>query len=406
MARPIFYAPRRKRKVNSKSPPIVLFSTADWDNPFWTNKQHTAVHLAERGFPVLYIESLGLRQPKFASADFKRIFGRIRKLFRGVREVRPGLHVYSPLVLPLHRFAWVRHFNRVLLIGVLRIILWRLGYKRPWVWTYNPLVLDLAKALKAGKLVYHSVDDLAAAPGVDRETILTHETELLKASDAVFCTSRKIEAHCKQTAPGKTHYFGNVVDYGHFAKARKAGPEPLDLASVPKPRIGFVGALSSYKFDVDAVKLVARSRRDWHWVLIGKVGEGQPDAGMESLAGEPNIHFLGPKAYSDLPSYLAHFDVVTIPCPLNEYTRSMFPMKFFEYMAAGRPIVARGIDSLEEHTAHFHRYDDPASLVSGIERALSRGVPSPEDSDRLVKKNTWNERLDSMLEILSGQTMR
>ncbi len=386
--------------MNPKTTPIVLFSTADWDNPFWTNKQHTAVHLAERGFPVLYIESLGLRQPKIASADLKRILGRIRKLFRGVREVRPGLHVYSPLVLPFHRLAWVRNLNRILLLGFLRAILWKLGFSRPWVWTYNPLVLDLARSLGAGKIIYHSVDDLAAAPGVDRETILSHETELLRASDAVFCTSRKIEAHCKELAPGKTHYFGNVVDYEHFAQARTPGAEPADLALIPKPRIGFIGALSSYKFDVESVRAVAAERRDWHWVLIGKVGEGQPDAGMESLAGEPNVHFLGPKAYVDLPRYLAHFDVATIPCPLNEYTQSMFPMKFFEYMAAGRPIVARRIDSLDEHTRQFRAYGSPAELIRAIEDSLAKGVIDPEGCLALARANTWVKRLEGMLGIL------
>ena len=397
---PIFYGRSRKSKVKPNVPPIVLFSTADWDNPFWTNKQHTAVHLAARGYRVLYVESLGLRQPKLASADFRRILTRIRKLFRGVREVRPGLFVFSPLVLPLHRFRWVRTLNQWILNYWLSWIQWRLGFNRPWVWTYNPMVLELARSLGASKVIYHSVDDLAAAPGVDRETILTHEAELLRACDVVFCTSRKIESHCRSMASDKTHYFGNVVDYGHFSKARSNQALPVELERIPRPRIGFVGALSSYKFDVESVLSVARQRRDWHWVLIGKVGEGQPDAGVESLQGESNIHFLGARDYAELPVYLSHFDVAVIPCPLNDYTQSMFPMKFFEYMAAGRPIVARKIDSLEDYREHFYQYEDAGSLLVAIESALNRGVRDQDSSERLARKNTWDERLESMLRII------
>jgi glycosyltransferase involved in cell wall biosynthesis len=387
-------------KVFSKNQSVILFSTADWDNPFWTNKQHTAVQLAEKGFRVFYVESLGLRQPQLKLADIGRIFKRIRKLFIGAHEVRPGLFVYSPLVIPLHRFAWVRRLNQFLLRKILRFYQRKLGLGQPWIWTYNPIILDLARALNPSKIIYHSVDDLAAAPGVDRETILQNESRLLDACDAVFCTSRKIETHCKAMAPLKTYYFGNVVDYDHFKKAQSPQKLPEDLIAISRPRIGFIGALSSYKFDVAAVLEVASTRPEWQWVLIGKVGEGQPDAGMESLKGQSNIHFLGPMDYIELPQYLAHFDAAVIPCPLNEYTRSMFPMKFFEYMAAGRPIVARRIDSLEEHLAYYRHYEDSKSLESALEASLCEGVIDPAGCDSLARENTWTKRLDKMLGII------
>ncbi len=379
---------------------MILFSTADWDNPFWTNKQHTAVHLTERGFRVLYIESLGLRQPQLKIADLSRILNRIKKLFRGVREVRPNLFVYSPVIVPFHRFSLVRSFNDWLLQASLKYYQKKLGLKKPIIWTYNPLILKLAKSMDYQKLVYHSVDDLAAAPGVDPKTILSNEAELLQAANAVFCTSRKIEEHCKKQAHGKTYYFGNVVDYQHFSRARNARELPIEYSSIPGPRIGFIGALSSYKFDVDSVLSVARKRRDWQWVLIGKVGEGQPDSQMEALRGESNIHFLGPKSYENLPDHLAAFNVAVIPCPLNEYTQSMFPMKFFEYMAAGKPIVARNIDSLQEYLDFFYPYQDGAMLEMQISAAMERGVAYPEDSDALALENTWAKRLEKMLGVL------
>ncbi len=388
----------------AKSRSVILFSTADWDNPFWTNKQHTAVQLAELGYKVFYIESMGLRRPKMKGADLLRIFRRLIKSVRGVRSVQPNLHVYSPLVIPFHRFAFVQKLNFVLLRFFLKRHQARLSLKNPIIWTYNPMVLPLMKELRGSKLVYHSVDDLSAAPGVDRDSILKHEDELLRAVDFVFCTSRKIEARCRSVAGDRVYFFPNVVDEKLFSKARTPIVEPDDLKGIPHPRVGFVGAMSSYKVDFEAILSAVILKPDWHWILIGKVGEGQPEAEFDlalvSLLRQKNVHCIGPRKYEDLPNYLRYFDVVIIPSPLNEYTNSMFPMKFFEYMAAGKPIVASKIDSLKEYDRCFYSYGSAEEFQIKITEAIECGVPNSLECDALVKENTWERRLMKMLALL------
>ncbi len=385
---------------------IILFSTADWDNPFWTNKQHTAVQLAELGFKVLYVESFGLRQPKLKSTDLTRIFKRLFKSLRGTREVRSGLFVYSPLLIPFHRFAVVRAINSVLLKQTLRFLKWKLKLNQPILWTYHPMILEVMNALDRSKLIYHSVDDLSAAPGIDSESILTHEQELLKKVDLVFCTSRKLEAHCRKIAGNKVHFFANVVDYDHFSKAKSILIEPSELTSIPRPRIGFVGAISEYKVDFASIIQVAKQHSEWHWVMIGKVGEGQPTTSESELLSQlqalPNLHFVGPKTYESLPQYLSAFDVATIPCPENDYTQAMFPMKFFEYMAAGKPIVARLIDSLKEYQEYFYAYRSAQELEEQISAALKFKVRAPEQSQKLALENTWQKRLEKMLKLIDS----
>src|SRR4029078_11049766 len=93
---------------------IVLLSTADWDNPFWTNKQHVAQELARRGHRVLYIDSLGLRRPSATGRDLRRVLRRLFPALRRPRAVRDRLWVWSPVVIPLQRFGAVRWINKAL----------------------------------------------------------------------------------------------------------------------------------------------------------------------------------------------------------------------------------------------------------------------------------------------------
>ena len=88
---------------------FIIFSTADWDNPFWTNKQHVSLNLAKRGHKILYIESLGLRAPTLKAQDLSRILKRIFSFFKGARKVHENIWVYSPLVIPFHRFKIYHH---------------------------------------------------------------------------------------------------------------------------------------------------------------------------------------------------------------------------------------------------------------------------------------------------------
>ena len=379
---------------------FIIFSTADWNNPFWTNKQHTADNLASRGHKVLYIESLGLRAPTLKTQDLSRIFKRILSFFKGARQVKSNIWVYSPLVIPLHRFKFIRLINSFLLKSILNYYKCRLGLKEAIVWTYNPIVLDLMKSLNPKNMIYHAVDDLSAAPGMDSELITKEELKLTKEVDIIFCTSQKLYQRFNHIDSNKLFYFSNVVDFEHFSKARNNQTKPKDLENIKKPIIGFIGAISEYKLDIKLIKASALKRPDISWVLIGKVGEGQPMSSIDDLREIPNIHLLGPKDYKDLPTYLHFFDVCTIPAPINDYTQSMFPMKYYEYMAAGKPIIASDIDSLKENKECHYFYRSFEEFIKLLDEALTCGVKNKDKCDQLARENTWSKRLDKMLKVI------
>jgi glycosyltransferase involved in cell wall biosynthesis len=368
---------------------VVLLSTADWDHPFWTNKQHVASALVELGHRVLYVESVGLRPPRLEVQDLRRIGLRLLRGLRPPRRVKEGLWVWSPLLIPAPRTPLHRWLNRVVFASLLG--LWRrcLRLRPDLLWTYNPLTGALLDLQCSGflQLVYHCVDDLTAQPCMPVALIEREEAALCQAADQVFVTSLELLRTRGHHNP-HTRYDPNVADVAHFAVARDPQlPLPADLQALPPgPRLGFIGAVSSYKLDLALLLRLANHRPDSQLVLIGRAGEGDPATDLSGLKGLANVHLLGPRPYSQLPAYLRGFDLALLPCPINAYTRSMFPMKFFEYVAAGVPVVATALPALSDQAHLAHLCADTDSFLSAVDQLLT--LPPGMGARRPIPLNT------------------
>ena len=380
----------------------LLFATADWDTPYWTNKQHTAHHLAREGYRVLYIESIGLRSPTMSTRDLSRIWQRLRRGLRAPKLVEPNVWVLSPLAIPFRQSSGlVRAINQGWLSMRIRLFMRSQSFVTPLVWTYHPFVRETIAALPHGPLIYHCVDDLSAVPGIDPIGFNQEEQRLLVDCAVVFVTSLALKAKC-EPFNANTHYFSNVADLDHFSCANQSGPVPADIACIPTPRIGYVGALSDFKVDFALIQSVATARPAWHWVIIGAEREGQHSPLVEALRALSNVHFLGDKPYADLPNYLRGFDVGTLPTLINEYTRSMFPMKYFEYLAAGVPIVSTPLEFTKHNQSGLRIASEALDFERAIIFQLGRGRFDAVEADELVGENTWTNRLKKMLRLINS----
>lgn len=386
-----------------RSTDIVLLSTADWDNPFWTNKQHVAVELARLGHRVLYIDSLGLRRPSASARDLKRIAKRLFKAMRAPRKVRDNLWVWSPIVLPWHKYPLVRRLNRALLSTGLRVWTTVLKLKEPWLWTYNPLSTEFFDLSNFPYRVYHCVDEIKAQPGMPVELLEAAEKKLAQQADIIFTTSPKLTETRQRWNPN-TRYFPNVADYEHFNTALDASTLiPEDLEKIPKPRIGFVGAISGYKVDFTLIRKVAETHPEWSVVLIGEIGEGDPWTDSSLLNGLDNLHLLGPRDYKYLPSYLKGMDVALLPNNVNEYTDAMFPMKFAEYLAAGCPVVSVDLKALRDFSHVVATTQTPDGFIDAIEKALFGDAPPLEERLNVAREHTYEARTQRMLALIEGE---
>ena len=213
----------------------------------------------------------------------------------------------------------------------------------------------------------------------------------------VFTTSKKLYEKCSAINKN-THDFPNVVDWEHFSQAFNPGPDPEDLKDIPHPRLGYVGVLSDFKVDFELLLNIAIEKPEWHIVLIGEEREGQLNDTVQRLKKMENVHFLGYKKYDELPRYMRGLDVGLLPTLINQYTNSMFPMKYFEYLSSGLPIAATNLNFLKSIDLNGIKLVTLNKLFpEALEGAIGFKKYTIQEAFQLVNSNTWHARLNSML---------
>jgi glycosyltransferase involved in cell wall biosynthesis len=381
---------------------IVCVGFADWDTELWTNQQHLMSRLA-RDNRVLFVESLGLRQPQLAGRDLARI---VRRLRRGIAPPRAvdGLHVLSPLVVPLHSSRAVRALNARLLPALVARAARRLGLRKPILWSYVPQAEVLIDALGPSLIVYHCVDDIAAHERIDTASFRAAEARFAARADLVLASAPALAERMRGLS-GNVLDAPNVADTDLFSRALEPSPPaPLDaqMAALVRPRIVFTGAIVAAKLDFALLAELARSRPSWSFALVGPIGPGEPHADVSMLSAEPNIHLLGARAYAQLPDVLRAADAGLIPYARNALTDSIFPMKVYEYLAAGLPVIATPLPALERvqgiamaaDAQGLARLLDDALADDSAERRAARS--------RAAASHSWERRLQEIAAAISA----
>jgi glycosyltransferase involved in cell wall biosynthesis len=372
---------------------IVCVGFADWDTDLWTNQHHLMSRLAREN-RVLFVESLGLRRPQLAGRDLSRVWRRLRRGLAGPRAV-DGLHVLSPLVLPFHRSAAVRALNRRLLPALVRRATRRLGFKRPILWAYVPQAEALLDALDPALVVYHCVDDIAAQERIDTASFRAAEERFAARADLVLASAPALARRLRMISANVLDA-PNVADTELFSAALLPGPIDPAMAALPQPRIVFTGAIVSIKLDFRLIAELARLRPSWSFALVGPVGPGDPRTDVSPLAAEPNIHLLGGRAYAELPEVLRAADAGLIPYARNELTESIFPMKVYEYLGAGLPVVATPLPALTG-IADVASAADAATIAELLDAALAADSPQLRAArSRRAASHSWERRLEEI----------
>jgi len=230
------------------------------------------------------------------------------------------------------------------------------------------------------------MDELSAFKFAPVELIAL-EKRLLAKADVVFTGGRSLH-EAKQKHHNNIHCFPSSIDKAHFSKARTAKAEPTDQATIKGKKIGFYGVLDE-RFEIELIREIATREPTWQIILIGPVVK----IDEQTLPRNKNIHYLGPKSYSELPAYLSGWDTALIPFSLNDSTRFISPTKTPEYLSAGLPVVSTPIRDVVK----TYGVQKLAHIASGSEEFI--------DSIRLGFKqksdSAWLNRVDTYLADMS-----
>ena len=365
---------------------VVCFPIIDWEFRF-QRPQQLVRQFARDGYRVFYLRT------DFHQSGPAALMQGLDELLFGIQlPGPPGLNLYKAQIDDqlLNQFldALDDIRGRVVMEEVVCVV------QLPF---WAPLALAAQKRWN-WKLIYDCLDEHDAFSTND-PVMVGHEESLLSSADLVLATSQPLEAKASKLSRSVIA-LPNATDFDHFSKPGLLQP----MAELPRPIIGYYGAISDW-FDVEMVRAAATARPSWQFVLIGDTF----GADVSSLKEVSNIQMLGELPYAALPGYLHEFDVACIPFLLTPLTRSTNPVKFYEYLSAGKPVVATALPELEPYRDYYYEARSGSDFVSQIERALEessedRSAPRVE----LARRNTWRDRyakLSSAIARLYGRAV-
>ncbi len=348
---------------------ILIFGQQNWD-VCWTAKQHLATGLAGRGHRVIYVD------PDPAPPGFERIQ---RNLW--LSRDRPW-----PLI------GW--RANQARAWAVLRRHMRQVRFTAPVAMALHPSVIGRLRRLRRFGLLYYAVDDYAHHGGLTeaaRTMLHRQEAELLERADVVLGVSPTLVEKFG-TQRGEIHLLENGADVEHFAPQRlvRMRPHPA-MAELRGPVLGFFGQVDG-RLDQDLVLALARRRPQWNIVLAGRV----KGISIEALAAAPNVHLLGYQDYRDLPAIARDTDVWLLPYRQTKLTHACDPLKVYEYLATGKPVVATPLDGLVRCREAVTLAQGTDAWTAAIEAALAQPGQGASARLALAHANAWPARVESL----------
>ncbi len=372
---------------------FVTLSTTDWDAPQFGSRQQIAQRLARRGHHVLFVEvPRALHSLISDPIGTRRALGRLGR----VRRLSDGLLAYTPPpVLPVYYNPLINALNQRLLLRYLRRILADLGWRPDVLWTYWPHTAYLIGRLGERIAAYHCIDDFVAVgyPLTTRRAVARLEAEQCRRVDVIFARTEGLAAAKRRLNPN-TYLLPGGVDIAQFDPARVVAPL-ADVTTLPRPRIGLVGTIDD-RVDVDLLVHCARALPEVALVLVGPVKRHRANIGP--LEGLPNVYLLPPCSHSEVPGVIAALDVCLIPYRVNPYTEGLSPIKLYEYLAMGKPVVATDLPYLRREAGHIHITCAPEEFLAAVREALAHS-PTPEERARwraAAMAYSWEGQVDEI----------
>lgn len=381
---------------------MIYFAMSPWDG-MWKNRHQLMSRFAQH-MPVLYVEpAQKSRKLRRAILAGELSLSDIRGL--ELREARPGLHVLgrSPL-FPVSGSGLLQRLTTRRWGSAVYSVARQIGIRNPIVWISQP---DQNAVIgRTGEMlsIYHVVDEYSGYTGLDSARLRrlgAAEQITLEAVDLTIVVSPEL-LRSKSGSDRDVRLVENAADMSKFEAARASATPPADMAEIPGPRVGYAGLIGK-RLDLGLIMELARRNRHWSWVLIGKVDKRECEAELAALAELQNVYFLGEKSPETVSDYIVALDVGLLPYELNVETENISPLKMYEYLAAGLPVVSTAIPAAVRHSGMVSVAGDIAEFEQACHQALTDECPRRlQDRLEFARQNTWDRRVEEVTDIILG----
>ena len=391
---------RQPAQMMLRDKSIICFGGEDW----WYHHPHSKNHLMRRfaraGNKVIFVNSISMGLASVKSKDLvPRITRKLKSYAKLARTTEEDITVVSPAVVPFFGSAAAMVANRRLLTTQIAGLARRRGLSNPILWIAIPTAVEIVGRLDESLVIYHVSDkydantmDHATNPSIIRAL---HE-RAIDAADVIFYSSRKLLAEAARGLE-RSYLLEQAVDFEHWSKISQGDIQVAEaVEKIPHPRIGYFGAIEPWLIDQQLIKQAARERPEWNWVFIGNKSRGLE---IESL---PNVHFLPPVPYQDLPSYAAGFDVCVLPwnteVPFTSYGSAI---KVREYLASGRPVVISPLPEYETMSGVLRIGRNRDQFLHLVDEALrEEGSDLAAARQNAVRDGTWDARAEWVSDLI------
>ena len=361
----------------------------------WHGLPSSTIHLAKefaKTHKIIWINSIGLRQPRFSTKDAIRIIKKGVSKF--VNPLTPhsrtmdaqqhhNIHICNILTWPAPRSRFMRALCAHIIARQVNRHLKAQHVKRPILWTSLPTAADALTEIDHHSIVYYCCDDFSSLAGVDHHTVTDHEMKLGTIADTIIVSQPQLKSKFNTT---KVKWIPHGVDFELFSVPQKRAPElPQN-----RPIVGYYGSIETW-LDLDFIAHLASELPNHNFVMIGHIA-----CDISLLQNHKNVHFLGAKPHNLLPSYSQHWDFALLPFLATSQIQFCNPLKLREYLAAGCHVISTDFPAARDYSDVITIANTKSAAVKTIKNGAHSHHNRHACKER-VRIESWSHRAKQAL---------
>ncbi len=377
-----------------KFPDLIFVSLENWDE-VWRRNQFVCSGLARR-FPDSKFLFVGLPRD-LSNAARRRDFSEVRSPTTSAVPGYPNIIVTRPLKVAPNTLRGGRRWNERLFRGHVRKVAQQLSMQRPLLWLNPHDAVHMAGRMKERAVIYDITDDWALASFSQREK------QLIQAQDRQLCRRADLTIVCsqalydsRQTLSKSLLLLPNGVDVAHYGIGECVAPQ-----STTAPVLGYTGTLHDDRIDAALIVELAQAFPQGKVLLVGP--DNLSDGTRATLKAQPNIEMRGAVPYAQIAEVMQQFDVCMVPHQESAFTESLNPIKLWEYLACGKPIVSTAVAGFRNYPQLVHLASGAPAFIAACHRALEEDATTCTQRRAVAAQNSWDARLDELLKTLEDR---